>query len=207
MNIYKFTVGNFAVNNYLVHPVDSSKAILFDAGDETEPILKKIDELGLELIYLVNTHGHSDHIFGNKIILEHTGAQLLIHELDEPFLFNPQLNLSAFLGAELESPKPDRILQEGDTISLENLEFKVLHTPGHTPGHISLLSDGHAFVGDVIFQGSVGRTDLPKSSGQQLIHTIRTKIYDLPDETNLYPGHGPNTTVGQEKVSNPFVSV
>ncbi|MCK4892718.1 MAG: MBL fold metallo-hydrolase [Calditrichia bacterium] len=207
MNIYKFTVGNFAVNNYLVHPVDSSKAILFDAGDETEPILKKIDELGLELIYLVNTHGHSDHIFGNKIILEHTGAQLLIHELDEPFLFNPQLNLSAFLGAELESPKPDRILHEGDTISLENLEFKVLHTPGHTPGHISLLSDGHAFVGDVIFQGSVGRTDLPKSSGQQLIHTIRTKIYDLPDETNLYPGHGPNTTVGQEKVSNPFVSI
>lgn len=207
MNIYKFTVGNFAVNNYLVHPVNSSKAILFDAGDETEPILKKIDELGLELIYLVNTHGHSDHIFGNKIILEHTGAQLLIHELDEPFLFNPQLNLSAFLGAELESPKPDRILQEGDTISLEDLEFKVLHTPGHTPGHISLLSDGHAFVGDVIFQGSVGRTDLPKSSGQQLIHTIRTKIYDLPDETNLYPGHGPNTTVGQEKVSNPFVSI
>ncbi|NOQ96635.1 MAG: MBL fold metallo-hydrolase [Calditrichae bacterium] len=207
MNIYKFTVGNFAVNNYLVHPVDSSKAILFDAGDETEPILKKIDELGLELIYLVNTHGHSDHIFGNKIILEHTGAQLLIHELDEPFLFNPQLNLSAFLGAELESPKPDRILHEGDTISLEDLEFKVLHTPGHTPGHISLLSDGHAFVGDVIFQGSVGRTDLPKSSGQQLIHTIRTKIYDLPDETNLYPGHGPNTTVGQEKVSNPFVSI
>ncbi len=207
MNIYKFTIGNFAVNNYLVHSVDSSKAILFDAGDETEPILKKIDELGLELIYLVNTHGHSDHIFGNKIILEHTGAQLLIHELDEPFLFNPQLNLSAFLGAELESPKPDRILHEGDTISLENLEFKVLHTPGHTPGHISLLSDGHAFVGDVIFQGSVGRTDLPKSSGQQLIHTIRTKIYDLPDETNLYPGHGPNTTVGQEKVSNPFVSI
>ena len=207
MNIYKFTVGNFAVNNYLVHHVDSSKAILFDAGDETEPILKKIDELGLELIYLVNTHGHSDHIFGNKIILEHTGAQLLIHELDEPFLFNPQLNLSAFLGAELESPKPDRILHEGDTISLEDLEFKVLHTPGHTPGHISLLSDGHAFVGDVIFQGSVGRTDLPKSSGQQLIHTIRTKIYDLPDETNLYPGHGPNTTVGQEKVSNPFVSI
>jgi len=207
MNIYKFTVGNFAVNNYLVHPVNSSKAILFDAGDETEPILKKIDELGLELIYLVNTHGHSDHIFGNKIILEHTGAQLLIHELDEPFLSNPQLNLSAFLGAELESPEPDRILQEGDSISLEDLEFKVLHTPGHTPGHISLLSDGHAFVGDVIFQGSIGRTDLPKASGQQLIHTIRTKIYDMPDDTNLYPGHGPNTTVGQEKVSNPFVSI
>jgi glyoxylase-like metal-dependent hydrolase (beta-lactamase superfamily II) len=206
MNIYKFTVGNFAVNNYLVHPVDSSKAILFDAGDDTAPILKKIKELGLELVYLVNTHGHSDHIMGNKKILEHTAAQLLIHELDEPFLSDPQLNLSAFLGNRLDSPKADRILQEGDIITLENLKFQVLHTPGHTPGHISLLCNGHAFVGDVIFQGSIGRTDFPKSSGQQLIDSIRTKIYNLADETLLYPGHGPNTTVGQEKVSNPFVS-
>ena len=207
MNIYKFTVGNFAVNNYLVHPVDSTKTILFDAGDDTLPILKKIDELGLELVYLVNTHGHCDHIMGNKNILEHTGAQLLIHKLDEPFLSDPELNLSAFLGNTLESPQADRVLQEGDLITLEDVKFTVLHTPGHTPGHISLVCDGYAFVGDVIFQGSIGRTDFPKSSGQQLIDSIRTKIYNLPDETQLYPGHGPNTTVGQEKVSNPFVSV
>jgi glyoxylase-like metal-dependent hydrolase (beta-lactamase superfamily II) len=207
MNIYKFTVGNFAVNNYLIHPVDSSKAILFDAGDEPEPILKKIDELSLELVYLVNTHGHSDHIMGNEVIIEQTGAQLLIHELDKPFLSNPQLNLSAFLGAELKSPKANRLLQGGDIVSLEDLDFKVLHTPGHTPGHISLVCDGEAFVGDVIFQGSIGRTDFPKSSSQQLIRTIRTKIYNLPDQTNLYPGHGPNTTVGHEKAYNPFVSV
>ena len=187
MNIYKFTVGDFAVNNYLVHPVNSKKAILFDAGDDPAPILSKINELDLELKFLVNTHGHSDHIMGNKQILEHTGAQLLIHELDEPFLSDPQLNLSAFFGAELKSPKADRILQEGDIVSLEDLEFQVLHTPGHTPGHISLLCDGHAFVGDVIFLESIGRTDLPQSSGQQLIDTIRTKIYDLPDKTNLYP--------------------
>jgi glyoxylase-like metal-dependent hydrolase (beta-lactamase superfamily II) len=207
MNIYKFTVGDFAVNNYLVHPVDSVKTILFDAGDDVQPILSKIDELGLELSFLVNTHGHADHIMGNRKVLDHTGAQLLIHELDEPFLHNPQLNLSSFFGEDLQSPTADRILREGDTIALEGLEFKVLHTPGHTPGHISLVSDHHAFVGDVIFQGSIGRTDLPKSSGQQLIQTIRTKIYTLPDETNLYPGHGPNSTVGQEKISNPFVSM
>ena len=207
MNIYKFTVGNFAVNNYLVHAYDSSQAILFDAGEDTDPILQKIDELGLELLYLVNTHGHGDHIIGNEKILKSTGAQLLIHELDEPYLSDPHLNLAAFLGTDLKSPKADRTLREGEKISLENLEFLVLHTPGHTPGHISLVCNGHAFVGDVIFQGSIGRTDFPLSSSQQLIQSIRSKIYALPDETILYPGHGPNSTVGDEKMSNPFVSM
>jgi hydroxyacylglutathione hydrolase len=207
MNINKFTVGNFAVNNYLVHAYDSSQAILFDAGEDTDPILQKIEELGLDLVYLVNTHGHGDHIIGNEKILKSTGAKLLIHELDEPYLSDSQLNLAAFLGADLKSPKADRTLQEGDKISVENLDFLVLHTPGHTPGHISLVCNGHAFVGDVIFQGSIGRTDFPLSSGQQLIQSIRTKIYALPDETILYPGHGPNSTVGDEKMSNPFVSM
>ncbi len=207
MNIYKFTIGNFAVNNYLVHAYDSVQAILFDAGEDTDPILQKIDDLGLELVYLVNTHGHGDHIIGNAKILNSTGAQLLIHELDEPYLSDSQLNLSAFLGAELKSPKPDRTLREGEKISIENLDFMVLHTPGHTPGHISLVCNGHAFVGDVIFRGSIGRTDFPLSSGQQLIESIRLKIYPLPDETILYPGHGPNTTVANEKMSNPFVSM
>ena len=207
MNIFKFSGGNFAVNNYLVHAHDSVQAVLFDAGEDTDPILHKIDELGLQLVYLVNTHGHGDHISGNERILQKTGAQLLIHELDEPFLSDSRLNLSAFLGVNLQSPKADRTLREGDTISVENLDFLVLHTPGHTPGHISLVREGHAFVGDVIFSGSIGRTDFPLSSGQQLIQSIRSKVYQLPDQTILYPGHGPNTTVGAEKQSNPFVSM
>lgn len=207
LKVYKFTVGNFAVNNYLVHSSGSKQAILFDASDQPEIILKKIGELGLQLIYLVNTHGHADHIFGNEVILRETGAKLLIHELDAPYLSDPNLNLSFFFGGKLHSPPADRLLLEGDKIRVEGLEFTVLHTPGHTPGHITLVLDNHAFVGDVIFQGSIGRTDLPGASTQQLISTIREKIYVLPEDTILYPGHGPNTSVKEEKQNNPFVSI
>lgn len=206
MNIHKFTIGNFAVNNYLVHTVNSSQAILFDAGEDTEVILKKIDQLKLDLKFLVNTHGHSDHIAGNNKILQNTDAQLLIHQDEVEYLSDPALNLSGFLGINLYSPPPDKLLKDGDIITLDSLNFCVVHTPGHTPGHISLVSDEHAFVGDVIFQGSIGRTDFPKASGQKLIESIRNKIYQLPDNTILYPGHGPNTSVGEEKRSNPFVN-
>lgn len=206
MKIYKFTLGNFAVNNYLVHAEGSNQAILFDAGEDPAPILEKIAELGLKLEYLVNTHGHGDHIAGNQIIVDETGAKLLIHQLDQPYLSDPYLNLSAYFGVEITSPPASRLLQDGDKIHLGEIEFQVLHTPGHTPGHISLWYEKHAFVGDVIFQGSIGRTDFPQSSSQQLIQSIRQRIYTLPDPTVLYPGHGPNTTVKTEKESNPFVS-
>jgi hydroxyacylglutathione hydrolase len=206
MKIYKFTLGNFAVNNYLVHAADSDRAILFDAGEDPEPVLNKIAELGLKLEYLVNTHGHADHIAGNQKIIKETGARLLIHQMDQPYLSDPYLNLSTYFGAEIISPAASRLLQDGDIISLAKIEFLVLHTPGHTPGHISLQYKNHAFVGDVIFQGSIGRTDFPNSSSQQLIQSIRQRIYSLPDFTILYPGHGPNTTVRAEKESNPFVS-
>jgi len=206
MKIYKFTLGNFSVNNYLVHAADSDQAILFDAGEDPDPILKKIAELGLKLEYLVNTHGHADHIAGNEKIIKETGAKLLIHKLDQPYLSDPYLNLSGYFGAEIISPAASRLLQDGDVISLGEVEFLVLHTPGHTPGHISLQYENHAFVGDVIFQGSIGRTDFPQSSSQQLIQSIRQRIYSLPDSTILYPGHGPDTTVQAEKESNPFVS-
>jgi hydroxyacylglutathione hydrolase len=206
MKIHKFTVGNFAVNNYLVHSVASSQAILFDAGEDAEVILKKIDQLKLDLKYLVNTHGHCDHIAGNKKILQNTDAQLLIHQDEIEYLNDPVINLSVFFGINICSPPPDRLLKDGDKITLDTLSFHVIHTPGHTPGHISVISNEHAFVGDVIFQGSVGRVDFPKASGQQLIESIRDKIFQLPDSTLLYPGHGPNTSVKEEKKSNPFVN-
>ncbi len=207
MHIYKFTVGNFAVNNYLVHPEDSNQALLIDAGEDPEPVLNTIRQKKLTLLYLINTHGHGDHIAGNDAILRETGARLLVHELDAPYLQDPTLNLSALLGFKLRSPEPDELLKEGDIIQLDRLQFRVLHTPGHTPGHISLICEQHAFVGDLIFEGSVGRTDLPFASTDQLMDSIRRKIYTLPDDTVLHPGHGPDTRVGTEKQHNPFVRI
>ena len=205
MIIHTLTLGVFGVNNYLIHSPNSRRAILIDACEDYPGILNKLTELNLELVYLINTHGHGDHIAGNAPIIEATGAQLMIHPLDKPYLFQPQLNLSSWLGAELHSPEPDRLLEEGDEVVLDDIHLKVLHTPGHTPGHISLIGDGVAFVGDVIFRESIGRTDFPGGSYQQLIDTIQSKIYTLPDETVLYNGHGPTTTVGHEKQYNPFV--
>ncbi|HFB67456.1 MAG TPA: MBL fold metallo-hydrolase, partial [Calditrichae bacterium] len=146
-----------------------------------------------------------DHIAGNATIIRETGAKLLIHPLDEPYLRDPTLNLSAFLGARLESPPADGFLEEGDEVTVDDIHLRVLHTPGHTPGHITLVGENLAFVGDVIFYEGIGRTDFPRSDHNQLLQTIRTKIYTLPDEMNLLPGHGPETTVGHEKRHNPFV--
>lgn len=207
MVVHTMSLGMFGVNNYLVHARGSSKAILIDACEDTQSILKKIDELKLELVYLVNTHGHGDHIAGNEVIIRETGAKLLIGEIDRPYLTDPRLNLSLFMGVELRSPEADRLLNEGDVVELEDMRFEVLHTPGHTPGHITLVAreDNLAFVGDVIFRQGIGRTDFPGGSHEQLIETIQTKIYSLPDEMILYNGHGPTTTVGDEKRHNPFV--
>ena len=205
MKVYKFTIGTFAVNNYLIQSETSHKAILIDAGEAPQPILNKIQSLGLELVYLINTHGHGDHIAGNATIIRETGAKLLIHPLDEPYLRDPTLNLSAFLGARLESPPADGFLEEGDEVTVNDIRLQVLHTPGHTPGHITLVGENLAFVGDVIFYEGIGRTDFPRSDHNQLLQTIRTKIYTLPDEMNLLPGHGPETTVAHEKRHNPFV--
>lgn len=207
MQIHTLSLGMFGVNNYLVHADGSTKAILIDACEDTESILRKIDQLKLELVYLINTHGHGDHIAGNEAIVKATGAKLIIGEKEVPYLSDPSLNLSMFMGVHLTSPPPDRTLREGDTVSLDNLNFEVLFTPGHSSGHITLVERAQniAFVGDVIFRQGIGRTDFPGGSYQTLETTIREKIYTLPDSMTLYNGHGPSTTVGYEKQHNPFV--
>jgi glyoxylase-like metal-dependent hydrolase (beta-lactamase superfamily II) len=205
MIVHPMTLGMFGVNNYLVHSPGSSKALLIDACEDYPSILKKIAELNLELVYLINTHGHGDHIAGNEAIIQKTGAKLLIGARETPYLSDANLNLSAWMGAALFSPPPDRLLNEGDVVELENIRLEILHTPGHTPGHITLVTEGIAFVGDVIFRESIGRTDFPGGSYETLIETIRTKIYTLPENTILYNGHGPQTTVAHEKRYNPFV--
>lgn len=205
MIVHTMTLGVFGVNNFLLHPENSSKAILIDACEDYPSILKKLDELKLELYYLINTHGHGDHIAGNAAIIQATGAQLLIHAIEVPYLNDPRLNLSGMIDMPLQSPEPDRLLNEGDSVALDELKLTVVHTPGHTPGHISLVGDGIAFVGDVIFKESIGRTDFPGGSYDQLLDTIRRKIYTLPDNTILYNGHTESTSVAHEKRYNPFV--
>mgnify|MGYP005725896541 CR=1 FL=1 len=205
MVVHPMTLGMFGVNNYLVHSPGSSKAILIDACEDYQSILRKISELKLELVYLINTHGHGDHIAGNEAIIKETGAKLMIGALEQPYLTDPNLNLSAWMGATLNSPEPDRLLEEGDIVEFGDINFEVLLTPGHTSGHITLLADGIAFVGDVIFREGIGRTDFPGGSFDVLIETIRNKIYTLPEDTILYNGHGPQTTVAHERRNNPFV--
>ncbi|MCI0531813.1 MAG: MBL fold metallo-hydrolase [candidate division Zixibacteria bacterium] len=205
MIVHPMTLGMFGVNNYLVHSPGSAKALLIDACEDYPSILKKIAELNLELVYLINTHGHGDHIAGNEAIIEKTGAKLLIGARETPYLTDANLNLSAWMGAALHSPPPDRLLNEGDVVELEDIRLEILHTPGHSPGHITLVAEGIAFVGDVIFRESIGRTDFPGGSYETLIDTIRTRIYTLPENTILYNGHGPQTTVAHEKRFNPFV--
>lgn len=204
MKIHKLTLGYFAVNNYLIHSENSNKAILIDACEDYQSILRMIEEKNLELVYLINTHGHADHMAGNRAILEATDAKLLAHSKAVPLLRDPKLNLSVMI-SPITSPEPDQLLEEGDTVSLDDIKLDVLFTPGHAPGHISLVGDGLAFSGDVIFRGSIGRTDFPGCSYQDLERSILEKIYTLPDDTVLYNGHGPETTVGHEKATNPFV--
>ena len=159
----------------------------------------------MKLRYIVNTHGHMDHIEGNKDLQAATGAPILIHREDAGMLTSPAQNLSLFVGSDFVSPPPGRLLDEGDVIAWGRESLQVLHTPGHTPGSISLAGGGVVFSGDTLFARSVGRTDFPGGSMTKLLLSLREKLLDLPPETRVLPGHGPETTIGVEKNNNPFL--
>ncbi len=193
---------------YLIGDRNSRTCALIDPAFETDRILEKARESGYRVTHLINTHAHSDHTAGNGAIKAATGAQILIHELDakrlEKFL---NKTFSRMLGGK-GSPKPDVLLKDNDIINIGEIHLSVLHTPGHTPGGICLHAAGHIFTGDTLFVGAVGRTDLPGGSLKQLLTSIREKIYTLPADTIVWPGHdyGPLTssTVQQEIDTNPF---
>lgn len=199
-------VGPLQVNCYIVGCPESRAAMVVDPGDEGEKILGRVKSLDLKVALVVNTHGHFDHIGGNKLLVERSGAPLLIHAADQPLLEHAPAHAAAYGLSTTPSPQPDRLLAEGDQVDCGNLQFSVLHVPGHSPGSICLNGHGHIFVGDVLFAGSVGRTDLPGGNHEQLISGIRRKLMILPDETVVHPGHGPDTTIGEEKLYNPFVA-
>lgn len=203
---YKLAVvGPLDTNCYLVYCPGTLECAVIDPGAEAERIFPMIAEDNLRPVVIVNTHGHLDHVGANKDIKEKFQIPLSIHSADSSLLDKiQQFELSFFLGAK-ESPPADRLLTHGDVIKVGRTNLRVIHTPGHTPGSVSLLGDGILFSGDTLFCGGVGRTDLPGGSTRDLEKSIRTKILTLPAETIVLPGHGPLTTVGEEKESNPFL--
>jgi len=199
-------VGPLQVNCYVAACPKSLEALIIDPGDDGERILDTIRSKGWRAVRIVNTHGHFDHIGGNRAVVEATGAELLIHELDLPLMQKAKVHAQLYgLQAEL-SPPPDRLLKDGDNIAIGELTFEVIHLPGHSQGGIALLCGRHLFAGDVLFAGSIGRTDLPGGDHRTLIDGIRKRLWCLPGETVVHPGHGPDTTIAHEMRTNPFVA-
>ncbi|MBI5206384.1 MAG: MBL fold metallo-hydrolase, partial [Candidatus Firestonebacteria bacterium] len=185
-------------------------AVIDPGSSQCWEIIDFIKQESLELIYIINTHGHVDHIAGNNFLKEHfPQAKILIHPLDEPMLHNSQKNLSSFYDFYEQkeiSSIADGLINENDVISLGDIKFHILHTPGHTKGSISLLLDNkNIFCGDTLFKYSIGRTDLPGGSYESIISSIKTKLFLLDDSSNVYPGHGEFTTIGKERRKNPYL--
>ncbi len=199
-------VGITQTNCYVVGCEETHEGVVIDPGGHPKRILKAIEESGLAIRYVLNTHCHFDHMGANAALVDATGAPLALHPAEVPIL-QARGGASWFGVPVKESPMPDVELEDGQVLEAGTLRFQVLHTPGHSPGGVTfyLNHDGVAFDGDVLFQMGIGRTDLPGGDLDTLMHSIREVLFAMPDETVIYPGHGPKTTVGQEKRSNPWL--
>jgi hydroxyacylglutathione hydrolase len=199
-------VGALETNCYLVYCEETRACAVIDPGADPEKIISAIAELELKPAIVLNTHGHVDHIGGNSDIVRKYAIPLAMHAADTGMLqVSDYIELSLLLGAK-NSPPPDRLLAEGDEVPFGRASLRVIHIPGHTPGSIGFVAGGVLFSGDTLFCGGVGRTDLPGGSWKDLERSIRERILTLPEETIVLPGHGPWTTVEQERNSNPFLT-
>jgi len=206
MRIKEITVGPFQMNSYLIAEDGYQECLIIDPGDEPERIISAIESHNLKPTRIVNTHNHIDHARRVSDIQKHFDIPFYICEDDLPLLesINDQ---GMIFGLEASgTPQITDFLKDGDCFKLINEEFQILHTPGHSPGSISIYVKGHVFVGDVLFKDSIGRTDLYGGNYDTLIQSIREKLLTLPDETIVYSGHGPTTTIGREKKYNPFIN-
>lgn len=203
--IKKLVVGSLSANCYIVGSEVTGEGMVIDPGGNAEGILNAITDSGLDIKIIVLTHGHSDHIAALYDIQDRTGAEVAIHAEDADFLHG-RGSFSTMFGISYKTPgPPDRLLDEGDVIDVGGLQFSVLHTPGHTPGSICLLTDDKVFTGDTLFYRGIGTTLMPGSSRRQLIDSIHARLMVLPDSTIIYPGHGRETTIGAERKNNPYV--
>jgi hydroxyacylglutathione hydrolase len=200
-------VGALGVNSFILADADAKVGVIVDPGADTDKILALVKAKGLQITTVINTHGHFDHVGGNKAVLAATGAKLLIHREDEPYLSRAGQTATQYGLAAENSPAATAYLEDGQVITFGRHEIRVIHTPGHTQGGCCLYLPevGKLISGDTLFAESIGRTDLPGGSQEQLQSSIRTKLFTLPDETSVYPGHGPATTIGHEKRYNPYV--
>jgi hydroxyacylglutathione hydrolase len=205
MRVIAYTVGPLDNNTCVVLDADSGEAVIVDPSFESARIWHDVERNGWKLVAVLNTHAHLDHVVENALFVERSGAPLALHAGELPILHSLPLQAARFGVETPRSVEPARLLADGDSIAIGNGALRVLHTPGHTPGGISFLGKGFVIAGDVLFAGSIGRTDLPGGDMNQLLNTIRSRLLSLPDETVVYPGHGPQTTIGRERRTNPFL--
>ena len=208
MIIKQMTVGMMGVCCYIVGCKETGRGVIIDPGGDDDKVLALCDREGLSIDYIINTHGHPDHVCGNALIKAATGAKIVMHEEDAAFFMQPEIeNFFAQLGLPA-SPPPDLTVKNGDTITFGKQSLTVIHTPGHTPGGICLYSKPNLFTGDTVFVGGVGRTDFPGGSVEQLLSSINGSLLSLPEDTIVWPGHGyggASSTIGAEKRDNPFL--
>ncbi|MCF6461360.1 MBL fold metallo-hydrolase [Clostridium sp. Cult3] len=205
MKVVRIPAGIYAANCYLVYSESNKEGIIIDPGGDADDIIAEIKNLGLDIKYIILTHGHGDHIAGVREIKEYTNAPVAIHKDDEHLLKNGKDNLSSIMAMGAVELTADILLDDEDEISFGNLNAKILHTPGHTPGGISIKIENSIFTGDTLFAGSIGRTDFEGGSFEDIINSIKNKILEYPEDTVVYPGHGPSSTIKTEKVTNPFL--
>ena len=204
VEIHTLVVGRLQTNCYILQ--SGGEAVIVDPGDEHERILMLIKDVRAKPARIIATHTHFDHVLGVDGVRKATKASFLIHHDDLPMLQSMQSRVHQIMGFEVPPPpKVDGYVKDGDLLEVGDEKIRVLHTPGHSPGSVSLSGDGYVLTGDALFNQSIGRTDLPGGDLNTLVHSIREKLFKLDDETTVYPGHGPETTIGDEKLGNPFV--
>jgi hydroxyacylglutathione hydrolase len=204
--LLRFPLGPFQANAYVLVGPSGRRAVVIDPGLDADALVRVVEERGLEVDWILDTHGHLDHVAGNARLRRATGAPLAIHPEDLAWLARLQVQGAAFGIPVDDSPQPDVLLSDGQVLPFDGLNIEVLHVPGHSRGSVAFRVGEAVIVGDTLFRGSVGRTDLPGGSHEDLVASIRERLFALPGGTVCWPGHGPETTVDDERRANPFVS-